>query len=135
MLWLLISFGKVERLFVFTVISAGPWLEWSTPITRVMFFLIYPKHCKTDCDLSVPLTAIVYMIDYTEDYESPLEDDVPLFHSRKYQQEQIRWSKISLVAKSFKQRTKPREGISFTELAAPIGVLTMLDWGKGKKFI
>ena len=71
MLWLLISFGKVERLFVFTVISAGPWLEWSAPITRVMFFLIYPKHCKTDCDLSVPLTAIVYMIDYTEDYESP----------------------------------------------------------------
>ena len=98
-------------------------------------FLIFPKHCKTNCDLSVPLTAIVYMIDYPEDYEPPPEDDVPLFHSRKYKQEQIRWSKISLVAKNFSQRTKPREGISFTELVASLGTPTTLGLEKGKAFV
>ena len=30
-------------------------------------FLIFPRHCKTDCDLSVKLTAIICMIDYPED--------------------------------------------------------------------
>ena len=75
------------------------------------------------------------MIDYPEDYEPPPEDDVPLFHSRKYKQEQIRWSKISLVAKNFRQRTKPREGISFTELAASLGTPTTLDLEKGKTFV
>ena len=79
-----------------------------------MCFLIFPRHCKTDCDLSVTLTAIICMIDYPENYDSPSEDEVPLFYSRQFKQEQKRRSQIPLVAANFKQRTKPRKGISFT---------------------
>ena len=36
-------------------------------------FYIFPKHCVAECDLSVPLTAILFMKDYTKDYELPPE--------------------------------------------------------------
>ena len=63
----------------------------------------------------------------------PPEDDVPLFYSRKFDQEQKRWSQISLVAANFKQRMKPRKGISFTELIESVGPPKILDLEKGKR--
>ena len=98
-------------------------------------FLIFPRHCKTDCDLSVKLTAIICMIDYPEDYDAPPEDEVPLFYSRKFKQEQKRWSQIPLVAANFKQRTKPRKGISFTELIKAVGPPKILNLEKGERLI
>ena len=98
-------------------------------------FLIFPRHCKTNCDLSISLTAIICMIDYPENYDPPPEDDVPLFYSRKFKQEQKRWSQISLVAANFKQRTKPRKGISFTELIESVGPPKILDLEKGKRLM
>jgi len=98
-------------------------------------FLIFPRHCKTDCDLSVKLTAIICMIDYPEDYDAPPEDEVPLFYSRKFKQEQKRWSQIPLVAANFKQRTKPRKGISFTELIEAVGPPKILNLEKGERLI
>jgi hypothetical protein len=50
-------------------------------------FYIFPKHCFAECDLSVSLTAILFMKDYPKDYQSPPEDDVPLFYSFEYDQE------------------------------------------------
>jgi hypothetical protein len=98
-------------------------------------FLIFPRHCKTDCDLSVKLTAIICMIDYPADYDAPPEDEVPLFYSRKFKQEQKRWSQIPLVAANFKQRTKPRKGISFTELIEAVGPPKILNLEKGERLI
>ena len=98
-------------------------------------FLIFPRHCKTDCDLSVTLTAIICMIDYPEDYDSPPEDEVPLFYSRKFKQEQKRWSQIPSVAANFKQRTKPRKGISFTELIEAVGPPKILNLEKGERLM
>ena len=98
-------------------------------------FLIFPRHCKTDCDLSVTLTAIICMIDYPEDYVSPPEDEVPLFYSRKFKQEQKRWSQIPSVAANFKQRTKPRKGISFTELIEAVGPPKILNLEKGERLM
>ena len=98
-------------------------------------FLIFPKHCQTDCDLSVSLTAIICMIDYPEDYNSPPEDEVPLFYSREFKQEQKRWSQIPLVATNFKPRTQPLKGISFTQLIEDVGPPTILNLEKGKRLM
>ena len=54
------------------------------PAYQSNVFYILPKHCVTSCDLSVPLTAILFMKDYPEDYETPPEDDVPLFYYFEY---------------------------------------------------
>ena len=51
------------------------------PAYQSNVFYIFPKHCVAECDLSVPLTAILFMKDYPKDYQSPPEDDVPLFYS------------------------------------------------------
>ena len=75
------------------------------------------------------------MIDYPENYDSPSEDEVPLFYSRQFKQEQKRRSQIPLVAANFKQRTKPRKGISFTELIEAVRPPKILNLEKGERLI
>ena len=104
------------------------------PAYQSNVFYILPKHCVTSCDLSVPLTAILFMKDYPEDYESPPEDDVPLFYSFEYKQERQRFSSLPTVANTFKRRTDPLKGINFTELINSLGTPKILDLEKGKRF-
>ena len=75
------------------------------------------------------------MIDYPDNYDSPSEDEVPLFYSRQFKQEQKRRSQIPLVAANFKQRTKPRKGISFTELIEAVRPPKILNLEKGERLI
>ena len=105
------------------------------PAYQSNVFYILPKHCVTSCDLSVPLTAILFMKDYPEDYESPPEDDVPLFYSFEYKQERQRFSSLPTVANTFKRRTGPLKGINFTELIESLGTPKILDLEKGKRFV
>ena len=105
------------------------------PAYQSNVFYIFPKHCVTSCDLSVPLTAILFMKDYREDYESPPEDDVPLFYSFEYKQERQRYSSLPTVANTFKRRTGPLKGINFTELIESHGTPKILDLEKGRRFV
>ena len=105
------------------------------PAYQSNVFYILPKHCVTSCDLSVPLTAILFMKDYPEDYETPPEDDVPLFYSFEYKQERQRFSSLSTVANTFKRRTDPLKGINFTELVNSLGEPEILNLERGKRFI
>ena len=104
------------------------------PAYQSNVFLIFPKHCSTNCDLSVPLTAILFMKDYPKDYETPPEDDVPLFYSFEYDQEKKRFFSIPTVLNTFKQRTDPLKGINFTALIDSLGTPKILDLEKGKRF-
>ena len=105
------------------------------PAYQSNVFYILPKHCVTSCDLSVPLTAILFMKDYPEDYETPPEDDVPLFYSFEYKQERQRFSSLPTVANTFKRRTDPLKGINFTELVNSLGEPEILNLKRGKRFI
>ena len=104
------------------------------PAYQSSVFLIFPKHCRTNCDLSVPLTAILFMKDYPKEYEPPPEDDVPLFYSFEYNQERNRFRSLPTVANTFKQRTDPLKGINFTALIESLGTPKILDLEKGKRF-
>ena len=104
------------------------------PAYQSNVFYIFPKHCVAECDLSVPLTAILFMKDYPKDYESPPEDDVPLFYSFEYDQEKKRFYSLPTVSNTFKQRTDPLKGINFTALIDSLGKLKILDLEKGKRF-
>ena len=83
----------------------------------------------------MPLTAILFMKDYPEDYETPPEDDVPLFYSFEYKQERQRFSSLPTVANTFKRRTDPLKGINFTELVNSLGEPEILNLERGKRFI
>ena len=72
------------------------------------------------------------MKDYPKDYESPPEDDVPLFYSFDYNQERRRFK--SVVSNTFKKRTDPLKGINFTALIESLGTPKILDLEKGKRF-
>ena len=104
------------------------------PAYQSNVFLIFPKHCVAECDLSVPLTAILFMKDYPKEYEPPPEDDVPLFYSFEYDQERNRFLSLPTVANTFKQRTDPLKGINFTALIDSLGTPKILDLEKGKRF-
>ena len=104
------------------------------PAYQSNVFLIFPKHCVAECDLSVPLTAILFMKDYPKDYQSPPVDDVPLFYSFEYEQERNRFLSLPTVANTFKQRTDPLKGINFKALIDSLGTPTILDLEKGKRF-
>ena len=123
--------GKSIRLYC---ISCHALIAVEHPNYRGNVFLIFPEHCRVDCDLSVPLTAIICMIDYPKEFRPPPEDDVPLFYSREYKQEQDRWSSVSTVATTFRERTSPLEGISFTTLIESLGPPEILNLQKGKRF-
>ena len=125
------SDGRSIRLYC---INCYALIAVEHPNYRSNVFLIFPEHCRADCDLSVPLTALTCMIDYPKEFDPPPEDDVPLFYSRKYKQEQKRWSSISTVATTFRERTSPLEGISFTELIGSFGPPEILNLQKGERF-
>ena len=105
------------------------------PAYQSNVFLIFPKHCVAECDLSVPLTAILFMKDYPKEYEPPPEDDVPLFYSFEYDQERNRFLSLPTVANTFKQRTDPLKGINFTALIDSLGTPKILDLEKGKRLV
>ena len=98
-------------------------------------FLIFPKHCVAECDLSVPLTAILFMKDYPKEYGAPPEDDVPLFYSFEYGQERNRFLSLPTVANTFRQTNDPLKGINFTALINSLGRPEILNLEKGKRFI
>ena len=105
------------------------------PAYQSSVFLTFPKHCSTNCDLSVSLTAILFMKDYPNDYQSPPKDDVPLFYSFEYNQEKKRFYSLPTVANTFKQRTAPLKGTNFTALIDSLGTPKILDLENGKRFV
>ena len=94
-------------------------------------FLNFPKHCENKGDLSAPLTAYVMMIDYTEEIGPMPTEDVPLFTTLKFQQEEDRLFGIPVVAESFSTREAPLEGITFSALINEIGGTEVLGLEEG----
>ena len=86
------------------------------PAYQSNVFYIFPKHCIAKCDLSVPLTTILFMRDYPEDYKSPTEGNVYLFYSFEYSQEKKRFFSPPTVSNTFKHRIDPLKGVNFTAL-------------------
>ena len=105
------------------------------PIYEDNVFLNFPKHCTNGGDLSVPLTAYVNMIDYTEEIGPLPTEDVPLFTTGRFQQELDRIFDIPVVADTFKPREIPLEGITLSKLIQDLGPVTMLGLEKGKELI
>src|SRR6516165_1488620 len=68
-------------------------------------FLNFPKHCINRGDLTVPLTAIVQMIDYSERIGPMPAEEVPVFHTFRFPQERARWFSIPAVANAFRERS------------------------------
>ena len=79
--------------------------------------------CDNKGDLSAPLTAYVMMIDYTEEIGPMPTEDVPLFTTLRFQQEEDRLFGIPVVAESFSAREAPLEGITFSTLIDEMEVL------------
>ena len=69
------------------------------PAYQSNVFLIFPKHCVAECDLSVPLTAILFMKDYPKDYELSPEDEVPRFYSFEYIKDTLKGGLFEVVEK------------------------------------
>ena len=105
------------------------------PAYQSNVFLIFPKHCVAECDLSLPLTAILFMKDYPKEYGAPPEDNVALFYSFEYQQERNRFLSLPTVANTFRKTNDPLKGINFTALINSLGRPEILNLEKGKRFI
>ena len=105
------------------------------PAYQSNVFSIFPKHCVVKCDLSVPLTTILFMKDYPKDYQLPPEDDVPLFYSFEYDQETKRFYSLPTVLNNFRQRTDPLKAINFTALIDSLETPKILDLEKGERSV
>ena len=105
------------------------------PIYEDNVFLNFPKHCANGGDLSLPLTAYINMIDYTEEIGPLPTEDVPLFTTGRFQQELDRIFDIPAVANTFKPRETPLEGIALSRLIQDLGSVTVIGLEKGKELI
>ena len=105
------------------------------PIYEDNVFLNFPKHCTNGGDLSVPLTAYINMIDYTEEIGPLPTEDVPLFTTGRFQQELDRIFDIPAVANTFKPRETPLEGIALSRLIQDLDSVTVIGLEKGKELI
>ncbi len=99
------------------------------PNYKSEIFLIFPKHCKTNCDLSVPLTAIIFLNDYPTDFALP-PSDVPSFYSLSDDQERKRF--LSLPGNILEFPSEPSQGESFTSFLQDLGPVEILDLERGK---
>ena len=99
------------------------------PNYKSEIFLIFPKHCKTNCDLSVPLTAIIFLNDYPTDFALP-QSDVPSFYSLSDDQERKRF--LSLPGNILEFPSEPSQGESFTSFLQDLGPVEILDLERGK---
>ena len=105
------------------------------PIYEDNVFLNFPKHCTNGGDLSVPLTAYINMIDYTEEIGPLPTEDVPLFTTGRFQQELDRIFDIPAVANTFKPRETPLEGIALSRLIQDLDSVTVIGLEKGNELI
>ena len=98
-------------------------------------FLNFPEYCNNQGDLSIPLVAYVMMVDYTEDIGPLPEEDVPLFTTLRFEQEQQRLWSIAVVGDSFREPEGPIEGITFSALIKELPPVTVLGLEKGKSLL
>lgn len=104
------------------------------PIYEDAVFLNFPKHCDNQGDLSVPLTAYIMMIDYTEEIGPLPTEDVPLFTTGRFQQELDRIFSIPVVAETFVRSSVSLKGQSFSSLISELGEVENLGLKKGAEF-
>ena len=88
-------------------------------------FMISPKDCRTDCDLSIRLTAHLFMSEYPLDYPDPTTDAL-LFHSFRFEQERKRFFALSVVQEAFREPEKAPAGETFRELLETLDKPTIL---------
>lgn len=107
-------------------------LGTDNPAYRNNIFANFPKHCTNTGDLTVPLTAIVHMIDYSEGIGPLPAEEVPVFHTFRFPQERQRLYSIPAVANAFRERTEPARGITMRALVESLGPPLVLNLEKGK---
>ena len=105
------------------------------PGYRDNIFLVFQKHCINTGDLTVPLTAMVQMIDYSERVGPHPVEDVPVFHTFRFPQERARWFSIPAIANAFRPPTEPINGITLSALIESLGPALVLDLEKGKDLL
>jgi hypothetical protein len=105
------------------------------PAYRNNIFAIFPKHCMNTADLTVPLTAIVHMIDYSEKIGPLPVEEVPVFHTFRFPQERARWLSIPAVASAFREPTEPTNGTTMRALIESLGPPLVLNLEKGKDLL
>jgi hypothetical protein len=105
------------------------------PGYRNNIFLIFSNHCENTGDLTVPLTAMVQMIDYSERIGPLLVEDVPVFHTFRFPQERARWLSIPAVANAFREPTEPIKGITMSALIESLGPPLVLNLERGKDLL
>jgi len=105
------------------------------PGYRNNIFLIFSNHCENTGDLTVPLTAMVQMIDYSERIGPLPVEDVPVFHTFRFPQERARWLSIPAVANAFREPTEPIKGITMSALIESLGPPLVLNLERGKDLL
>ena len=104
------------------------------PSYKSNILLFFPKHCKSGCDLSFPPTAYIFMDDYSEDIGPFPTQDIPLFHSFKYEQERKRLATLQGV-KTFREPRGEIVGTTFSTFLETLGPATILNLEKGKNLL
>ena len=104
------------------------------PSYKSNVLLFFPKHCRAECDSSFPPTAYIFMNDYSEDIGPLPTEDIPLFHSFKFEQERKRLAALQGV-KTFREKRVKFVGRTFASFLETLGPPTILDLEKGKNLL
>lgn len=94
--------------------------------------LIFPGHCINNCDLTTPLSCMLFMQDYSEDVGPIPDDKVPVFQSLRFPQELDRLMSIESAAITWREATEPPDGITFAALIESLGPPLVLNLERGK---
>ena len=71
-----------------------------------------PDHCANHCDLSIPLSACLNMIDYSTELGPLPIESVPLFATTRFPQERKRLLSLSGMADTLRTSTEPLRGLT-----------------------
>jgi hypothetical protein len=105
------------------------------PAYKDNVFLSFPKHCVNDGDLTAPLSAILFMNDYSESIGPIPVENVPVFQSLRFPQELDRLFSIEAAADTWREPMEPATGITLGALIESLGPPLVLKLQKGKDLL
>tara|TARA_B100001123_G_scaffold352565_1_gene404163 strand:- start:286 stop:903 length:618 start_codon:yes stop_codon:yes gene_type:complete len=124
--------GRAVRVFCkncFSMIAADH------PAFQSNVLCIAPKHCKTDCDLTVPPTAYLFMNDFKGDPNFQPVENIPVFHTLKYNEERKRWVNLPATSRALCPRTEAPVGQTLTEFLQKLEPIEVLSLSRGETLI
>ena len=99
-------------------------------------FMFFPRHCSTDCDVSISPSAAIYLDDASEDAIASIPEEIPKIfnHSKNPEEKKLLYS-LGPHKETFSPPKTAAKGKTIREVISSIGNVEILNLEKGATIV